>query len=292
MSNPRIAFELASSRPRIAPPAGGSLIVQVVVNVENWPFDRAMPRTILPPPHGAAPLPDVPNFSWAEYGMRCGLPRLLELFADRGIPTVASMNAAVIEVYPRAAEAMLKAGWEFMGHGLRQATLHNEPDEFQAIAETRARIQAFSGAAPRGWLGPGLQETVNTPDLLKQAGFDFVCDWVLDDLPAVIATETGPLVAIPYGLDLNDSVIYAVERHATGEYLNRAAATVKRFIREIKVSGPRVLTLALHPHLMGVPHRIAELEAILDLLGTTNEVTFMTGAEICDWYTASAEGAA
>jgi peptidoglycan/xylan/chitin deacetylase (PgdA/CDA1 family) len=292
MSNPRVAFELAGSRPPIAPPAGGSLIVQVVINVEHWPFDRAMPRTILPPPHGAAPLPDVPNFSWVEYGMRCGLPRLLELFADRGIPTVASMNAAVIEVYPRAAEAMLKAGWEFMGHGLRQATLHNEPDELQVIAETRARIQSFSGTAPRGWLGPGLQETVNTPDLLKQAGFDFVCDWVLDDLPAVIATETGPLVAVPYGLDLNDSVIYAVERHATGEYLNRAAATVKRFIREIKDSGPRVLTLALHPHLMGVPHRIAELEAILDLLGATNDVTFMTGAEICDWYKTSAESAA
>ena len=160
LSNPRIPFQFSPDRPTLVAPSGGPLIVQTVVNVEFWPFDQPMPRTILPSPHGVTHTPDVPNFSWVEYGMRCGLPRLLNLLSERHVPTVASMNAAVIDAYPRAAEAIRNAEWEFMGHGVRQQTLHKATDEREVIAEALTRIQDFTGTRPRGWLGPGLQETV------------------------------------------------------------------------------------------------------------------------------------
>ena len=178
MSNPRIEFQFAPDRPPLPAPNGRSLIVQVVINVEHWPFDQPMPRAILPPPHGAVATPDVPNFSWVEYGMRCGLPRILDLLTERDIPAVASINAAVVEVYPRAAEAILKAGWEFMGHGVRQETLHKASDEGAVITEAIARLTAFTGTRPRGWLGPGLQETNRTPEFSSE--------------PAWITFVTGP----------------------------------------------------------------------------------------------------
>jgi allantoinase len=283
LSNPRIPFQFSPDRPTLVAPSGRPLIIQTVVNVEFWPFDQPMPRTILPSPHGVTHTPDVPNFSWVEYGMRCGLPRLLNLLSERHVPTVASMNAAVIDAYPRAAEAIRNAEWEFMGHGVRQQTLHKATDEREVIAEALTRIQDFTGTRPRGWLGPGLQETDRTPEILKQEKVDFVCDWVLDDLPTWLETALGSLVAVPYALDLNDSVVYAVERHATGELFNRVNATVTRFEQEIS-TGPRVLTLALHPHLMGVPHRIDELARGLDLLLKHPQVSFMTGSQICDWF--------
>ncbi|MBT5161117.1 MAG: hypothetical protein HOL89_15060, partial [Alphaproteobacteria bacterium] len=69
MSNPRIPYQMSSARKPIEPPAGKPIIVHMVVNVENWLFDGAMPRKIITAPHGAESIPDIPNYSWAEYGM-------------------------------------------------------------------------------------------------------------------------------------------------------------------------------------------------------------------------------
>jgi len=93
-SNPRIPYQMASARPRLAPLRGKPLMVHVVVNVEYWPFDQAMPRGVLPAPHGKASIPDIANFSWVEYGMRAGMPRLLRMLGERGIRANAFMNAA------------------------------------------------------------------------------------------------------------------------------------------------------------------------------------------------------
>jgi allantoinase len=118
MSNPRVPYRMASDRKRLAPPQTNKpLIVHLVVNVENWPFDQPMPRKLLPGPHGNDKIPDVPNYSWVEYGMRTGFPRILKALKDRGLPASTTINASVIDVYPRVAEAMLEAGWELMGHG-------------------------------------------------------------------------------------------------------------------------------------------------------------------------------
>jgi allantoinase len=285
MANPRIPYRLSSARPKLPALDGKRILVHFVVNVEHWQFDNPMPRTIITPPHGRETVPDVPNFSWADYGMRAGLPRLLELLD--GIPAATSCNAGVIDAYPAAAEAMLRAGWEFIGHGMHQkAVNHVDGGEAQLIAACLDKIEAFTGARPRGWLSPGLRETLDTPDLLKKAGIDYVCDWVVDDLPSWMTTRHGPLLAMPYNLEINDSIIYAVERHATGEMLKRTQHTLRRF--EAETSGnPRVLGIGLHPHLIAVPHRIHELAEMIELLRRSAQTVFTTGSAICDWFTSA-----
>jgi len=286
MSNPRIPFQLTGDRPRLAPPAGGRLIVHPVINVEHWRFDAPMPRRLLPAPHGDERLPDVPNFAWAEYGLRCGLPRLLDLFAERGVVAGASVNASLIDAYPAAAEAMLEAGWEFIGHGFHQRSLQAESDEAAVIQAALDRIRAFTGLRVRGWLGPGLRESANTPDLLKAAGVDYVCDWVVDDLPCWMRTRHGPLIAMPYSVEINDVVVFGVEHHAAPELLRRLADTLACFERELERQ-PRVLALGLHPHIIGAPHRIDYLARMLDLLIERDDCVFMTGSQIADWFTAA-----
>jgi len=129
MSNPRIEFQLSSERPMLAPPGGKPLVVHIVVNIEHWPFDRPMPRQIFTPPHGLPPKPDVPNFSWAEYGMRCGLPRIADLLRRLRVPASTAINASVLDIYPSLAKVVDDAGWELMGHGYFQRTLQQERDE-------------------------------------------------------------------------------------------------------------------------------------------------------------------
>lgn len=285
MANPRIPYRFSTDAGPLMAHAKGAILVHLVVNVEHWQFDAPMPRTIITPPHGKETVPDVPNFSWADYGMRAGLPRIIEAIRSRGLSASTSFNAGVIEAYPRAAEAIHEAGWEFIGHGMHQKALNHVGAEAEIISQTLDIIQSFTGQRPRGWLSPGLRESNSTPEYLKAAGVDYVFDWVVDDLPNWMHTERGPLLSLPYNLEINDSIIYAVEKHSSDEMLQRLTRTLALFEREARTQ-PRVLTLGLHPHLIGVPHRFGSFEQMLDLLMRTPGVCFLQGHEIADWYTA------
>jgi allantoinase len=286
MTNPRMPFVLSTDRPAIAPLDGHPLIVHVVLNVEHWQFDVPMPRAILSSPHGTPAIPDVPNFSWVEYGLRAGLPRLLRMLSDRAIPFGVPLNSSVIDAYPAVADALAAADTEFIGHGVTQQSLHRADDERAVISETLDRIERFTGVRPRGWLGPGLQETYDTPDVLRELGVDHVFDWTVDDLPTWMTTTHGPLLSVPYSLEFNDSLLHAVEHHSSDELLRRVVATLAVFETEL-ASQPRILTLPLHPHLFGVPHRIGSVAAVLDLLQARNDTIFVTGSAIADWYGAA-----
>jgi peptidoglycan/xylan/chitin deacetylase (PgdA/CDA1 family) len=282
--NPRVPFAMSSDRPALPPLNGKSLIVNVVVNIEYWPFDRPMPRGILPAPHGAkVEPPDVPNYAWVEYGMRCGMPRLFDMLAQRGIKATAFMNAQVADVYPTLAQTVVDQNWELVGHGWFQRSLKQSEDEAAEIRRCLDRLQALSGNRVRGWFGAGGGETYDTPDHLKSAGLDFIHDWVVDDLPVWIATSHGPLLGLPYTWELNDVPAWVVHSHSSDELLKRLEATIAVFERELK-TGPRIVTFGLHPHIVGVPHRAYYLEKALDLLVGRDDAIFVTSSEIADWY--------
>lgn len=285
MANPRIPYVFSNDGPALKPADGKPILVHLVINVEHWQFEAGMPRTIITPPHGKETIPDVPNFSWADYGMRAGLPRMIEAIASRGLPASTSFNAGVIQAYPRAAQAMHDAGWEFIGHGVHQKALNHADGEESLIVTALDMIQSFTGTRPRGWLSPGLRESFDTPEILKRQGVDYVCDWVVDDVPRWMSTREGPLLSVPYNVEINDSIIYAIEKHSSPEMLLRLENTLRLFEREAP-KHPRVLAIGLHPHLIGVPHRFEYLERMLDLLMKSPQVTFMTGSQIADWYTA------
>jgi len=228
-------------------------------------------------------VPDIPNYSWAEYGMRCGMPRLLKLITERGLAASTSINAGVVDAYPACAEAMREAGWEFIGHGLHQKSMQEEADERALIQGAIDKVESFTGVKMRGWLSPGLKQTPDTPDILKQLGIGYVCDWVVDDLPTWMTTKHGPLMAMPYNLEVNDSIIYAIEKHTSPEMYRRMNDTVAAFEKEYD-GGSRILPIGLHPHLMGVPHRIGYLERMLDDLMARDDTVFMAGGEIADWF--------
>ena len=284
-SNPRAPFKMSTEHAKLVPTSGKPLIVHMVVNIEYWAYDQPAPRTIVVPPHGRSHIPDLPNFCWSEYGNRCGMPRLLKLLDDRKIPVSASINASVIEIYPSLARAVRDAGWEFVGHGMHQRSMNAESDERALIAEAVKALQAFTGKRTRGWMSPGWSETFDTLDHLRAAGIEYVCQWVIDDIPTRLKTKHGDMIAVPYGLDLNDSVIYAIEKHSTPEMKLRIGEAIRTFEREITDFGqPRVLTIALHPHLSGVPHRINFLTELIDDLRARSDTVFMNGSQITDWY--------
>jgi peptidoglycan/xylan/chitin deacetylase (PgdA/CDA1 family) len=282
--NPRIPFRLEGDEAALPPFRGKRVIVNVAVNVEYWPFDQPMPRAILPPPHGIRAVPDVPNFTWVEYGLRVGMKRLLDLFGTLGIRASNLSNAQICTHYPRLAEAMLKAGWEFVGHGLYQKALATVDADEAWVRESLAIMRGFSGQTVRAWLGPGLSEKADTPEVLRRHGIAFLHDWLLDDEPVWMTTAEGPMVSLPYTVELNDVPVYVVANESSAALADRIRATMAYLARG-GFDRTRVMTIALHPHVIGVAHRMESFAAVMADLVRHEEVAFATSSEIGDWFT-------
>jgi peptidoglycan/xylan/chitin deacetylase (PgdA/CDA1 family) len=267
-------------------PKGARIAVWTIVNIEEWDFEKPMARQYLTAPQGVSTVPDIPNWAWHEYGMRVGFWRLHEALTKRKIPATTSINANVCNSYPRVAQAMLDAGWEFMGHAVKQGAMHIQPDQRAVIRDSIQILQKFTGKKPRGWLGPGLTETFDTLDLLKAEGIEYVSDWVNDEQPYEIRTAHGPLVSVPYSIELNDIPMMVIQHHTSDEWQRRC---IDHFDRLYAEGGkqPRVMALAVHPYNSGVPHRIKYFEAVYDYIAKKKGVWMTTGEEIYEWYKAS-----
>ena len=125
----RAKFSAIVDRPPLRLPGGARLVVWTIVNLEVWDISRPMARQVLPAPTGQVLLPDVPNWSWHEYGMRVGVWRFFDLFRRLGIRPTVSINARVCEDYERVARERRDAGWEFMGHAYEQMPIHRVEDQ-------------------------------------------------------------------------------------------------------------------------------------------------------------------
>jgi len=242
---------------------------------------------VLPPPFGQPLLPDLPNWSWHEYGMRVGFWRIAEALERFGVKATFAVNGAVCRSYPRIAGAARDAGWEFMGHGFVQRPMHHVEDQPGAIRDTMAAIREFTGKAPRGWESPGLTETPETIDHLADAGIEYVADWVVDDQPCRIETAKGALVSIPYTVEMNDIAMMAIQHHPSEEWLRRGVDQFDRLYAEGERI-TRVMAISVHPYITGVPHRIGYLEKLYKHITARPGVMLWTGEQILDWYVAQA----
>ncbi len=279
----RIDYDPIEGRKPLKLPGGARMAVWVIVNVEEWDPKAPMPRTVLTPPAGGSPSPDIPNWAWHEYGNRVGFWRFVEAFDELSIPAALCIYGIAVTAYPQIAEAALERGWEFIGHGFTQRNMQKVDDERLDIRRTTEAIEACTGKRPRGWLGPGLTETWETPDILVEEGYEYVADWVLDDQPVRLRTRAGPIVNIPYTQECNDVAMMLIQHHPAREYRDRAADQFEQIHRDSENSA-RVMALSVHPYIMGVPHRFRYFREILQTISGHGDVAFMTGEQILDWY--------
>ncbi len=279
----RHAYSAIVDRPPLTLPGGARIIVWTIVNLEVWDISRPMARQILPAPMGQPLLPDVPNWSWHEYGMRVGVWRFFELYRRLGIVPTLAINARVCLDYERVAGEARELGWEFMGHGFEQMPIHKIEDQAAMIERAMGTLEAFTGSRPVGWLGPGLTQTYDTPDILAAAGVKYIGDWVYDDEPTVIQTATGPLVTLPYSVELNDIPMMIVQHHESGYWQRRCCDQFDRLWQEGSTR-PRIMAMAIHPYISGQPHRIKYLEQVYEHINAHPGVIHWTGAQIYHWY--------
>jgi peptidoglycan/xylan/chitin deacetylase (PgdA/CDA1 family) len=276
-------------RPRLAWPNGARIALWVIPNIEFFSLEER------PGGYGAGgKIPDVVMWSDRDYGNRVGVWRLMEVLDRYGIRGSVALNSLLCDHHPVIIEEGNKRKWEWMGHNESNTRRLNEAppgEEAQIIKRTFATIERASGARPQGWLSSGLQETWDSLDLLAAEGCRYVCDWCNDDQPYMMHLDGGrSLVSVPYPQQTNDKPAYERMYVSPPEFRDMICRTFDVLYREGAESG-RVLPIALHPYISGMPHRIGALDAALEYICRHEGVWRVTGAEIAEFYLSPAAAA-
>lgn len=280
----RFDFSAMPQRAKLKLPDDARMAVYLVVNVEEWDIGKPIAREYVTSPAGVQTVPNVPNWAWHEYGMRVGIWRLMDSLAKRGLKAGAAINARVCEgAGEPVARAMRDAGWGFLGHGYAQAAIHTLQNQEAAIRQSFEVLKNYTGQAPKGWLGPGLHETLDTLDYLADAGFKYVCDWPMDEHPVQMQTSAGSMMAMPYSMELSDLPMMVVQQQTSEVWLQRAIDQFDRLYEE-GAEQPRIMCMSVHPYIIGVPHRIKYFEAAYEHMLKKTDVWFTTPDEIYDWF--------
>jgi allantoinase len=287
MEHGRFPYSPIAKRPKIALPGGARVAVWVVPNVEHYHYDKpAMSVAQMT----ASLRPDVLNYAWRDYGARVGIWRLMEIFERTGFAVTAALNSEVCAHYPQIVEEGNRLGWEWMAHGPNNSMLFTgmpEDAERAIIGDVLATIEKATGKKSRGWLGPALTETDHTLDLLAEAGIEYVADWCNDEQPYTMTTRNGPIVAMPYTLEIGDIPVFLFHG-GSGEDFERMIVDQFDMLYEEGATTPRFLSIALHPFLVGHPFRARHLERALQHIRKRQDVWITTGSAIMDWYRSSA----
>lgn len=259
-------------------PGGAKLAVYLGVNLEHFAFGEGLGAELAP----GGPQPDVLNFAWRDYGNRVGGWRLLDLLDEVAMPATVLLNSAMYDYAPELVAAHRARGDEMAGHGRtnseRQSVLP-EAEERRLIAESTEAIARHEGAAPRGWLSPWIAESRTTPDLLAEAGYRYTMNWCADDAPVWMRTRGGPLLAMPYPQEVNDIPAIAARRESAEAFARMIVDDFEERLRQVRADGlPQVMGIALHPYIIGQPHRLRVLRRALSVVAEARGDVWITTA--------------
>jgi peptidoglycan/xylan/chitin deacetylase (PgdA/CDA1 family) len=272
-----------TERKHFAWPNGNRLALWVIPNIEFFHLDHPMPGVNNERvPAAQNRIPNVRNWALRDYGNRVGIWRFFDVMARYGIRGTAALNSDICDFHPQIIETAVKQGWEFMGHCQTNGVRITELDESQErglIRGTLERIAKATGKRPVGWLGAGLAETWDTLDYLIDEGVRYIADWTADDLPFRMNVGGKTIMSIPYSLQCNDTAQYYNQKITHEDFEKIVKAQFDCLYAESQ-RAPRVMAIAIHPFVAGMPHWIAALDRALAYVATKPGVWLATGSEI------------
>ena len=215
MENRRYDYRPAPGREKIEWPNGAKLAFWICPNIEYFHIDKPIMESPNPT------VPEISAYSLRDYGSRVGVFRMMEVFDKHGMRASVLLNSDVCERYSFIIEEGKKRNWEWLGHGITnnlRLTSYPKDQEIEVIRKVKDTMTKSIGTAPKGWLGPALAESFETPDLLASEGFEYVCDWVCDDQPVPMRVRQGRMLIVPYDQGLNDIRAFMRSNHTPAEY--------------------------------------------------------------------------
>ena len=265
-------------------PAGRSLAVSVNVMLEGWTDDSA-------PGIGPMGNPLKPGYldlqarSWAEYGPKTGMWRLLDLLADARVRATVYVSGILAERYPALLRRIAADGHAIGAHAYGQNIVpvyQSREEEAHDIARCVALLEGAAGARPGGWISPRVTPSPHTAELLVRAGFAWHSDYADRDLPYRHATPAGPIVAIPFSMEVNDLPLYIRYGNAPEAFTGVLRRLLDGWSQPH--NAPACLDVTVHAHVFGRPFGAIEFRAALELVHARPEAWITTHAQLAALY--------
>ncbi len=253
----RYAYSPIVKRPDYSWPGGKRLAFYVALNIEHFAFGAGIGMD----PSRREGQQNSRNFAWRDYGNRIGNWRLFEILDELELPASILLNSEVCHHYPEIVEKIKARGDDVLGHGRSNAEVLRgmwEADEANAVKQCTETIAQHVGVRPTGWMGPGALESGITPDLLREAGYTHLLDWPVDDQPIWMQTRAGPLLSVPYPMELNDAGTLVWRDHTGREFADMIVDQFEELLEQSE-RAPMVFALALHGFIVGQPFRLRPL---------------------------------
>ena len=261
-------------------PESKRLAVYIAINIEQFSYGEGKGAAIAPPDQATSHS----IYSWRDYGNRVGIWRFLELMDELELPFEAQMNTEVYTLCPEIPDALRARGAEIVGHGSTNSDEQGglgEAAERDLIARTTETITRHEGDPPAGWMSPWLSNSEVTLDLLKEAGYRYVMDWTMDDQPIWMQTRAGPILSLPYPIEVNDTRGIVWYRYTSAEFADLIIDNFDEMLAQSE-GQPLVCAISLHPFVIGRPYRIRQLRRALAHVAAHREQIWLTQPrEIC-----------
>ena len=281
MDQDRYAWSMLADRAPVQWPGGKPLAVWINLSLEHFPLN---PKGEGFKPHGSMvmPYPDLRHYTLRDYGNRVGVFRVLDALREHALHASLAVNGELAERYPPLLRRLAATGFEFIGHGWNMDSVHHggldAAQECGYIERSLTALAPYAGSPIRGWLSPARSQSQRTPELLKAAGMDWCADWVNDELPYAFHTAAGDLAAMPLSLELEDRFIVGENLHAESEYADQIIDACDFLLEEARRTGHgRLLSLSIHPWVMGQPHRIKHLQRVFAHLAAHADAIWNAG---------------
>lgn len=285
MDHNRYEWSMLNERPAVSWPEGKLLALWVNVGLQFFPLNqKGIPFKV--PGGMTKPYPDLRHYSLRDYGNRVGIYRFFKAFDQYGIKPTFAVSTRLAERTPYLMDKIRERGDEIICHGYHMDALHyggqDKLKEAELVKKSLDGLRQISGQAIKGWISPAKNESPNTADLLAENGITYFCDWVNDEMPYAFQTEHGPITAMPLSTELEDYFIILNNQHSAESWAEQVSDACDFLLQEAKTQGGRILSLNIHPWVLGQPHRIGQLEKVLDYICSKTEVWPAYAGEILE----------
>jgi peptidoglycan/xylan/chitin deacetylase (PgdA/CDA1 family) len=262
-------------------PGGKRIAVVFNVCLEAWSDGKAPGISPMGNPLPAGVL-DTMAISWAGYGVKTGIYRLLDAFQRHGAKASVMVNAVVAERAPEAVKAVAEGGHEVLSHSYAMdviPALLSDEEERKNIARCTELLQHASGQKVQGWLSPRGTSKATTPELLAEAGYRWYGDVFDADLPYVLSFGARKIVAIPLSYDVNDmpSMKYGSAPKMMHDTFEEVIAIARERDGEL-----RIIDVTSHAHIFGHHRGAYYYEKIIEKAVSSSDIWVATRVQVAD----------
>lgn len=256
-------FSFRALRPAVPASPAASLglacdvAVHLAISLEAFPLGVKPPFAV--PGALDRPYPDLANWTQRKVALGEGLARLQDLIEETGIAVSCVVQSDALDELGAFLPFLKSAPVSIIAGGANAAALHSAfadaASEAAAVAGVLAKLRDGLGVPVRAWRSPSGVHSPHTFDSLAAAGLEAVLDLNNDELAFEIRTRSGPLMALPWQHFSSDLHSLIVCKQPLEDYLHDLTQGLSWLRREAGAAGPRIMTLPVHPWIIGAPHR-------------------------------------